>query len=355
MSDHDWETGVDKAVGHLRPEPPAMSEQAYATGLALLRATIDAEDQGAVIIALPATSAPGPLAKRPRPFSLVAAISVLAVAAVVAVVGISIIQPTSEVPVATENPMLPVNAAGDIADHVRDLPLRPGEYLYVKRDLLLGDGIDNETRALRPGLIEEWIPFDRSQNWQQTADTDLTTKTTKDPIPPKYLVSGVSAQEGTLVAPGGNYEDIPDKWTGGNPGQRYYDNLPDDPALLYRQVLQHKPGGDLDLPGMFGEFETMLGRSLRAGQRATVLRAMAYLPGLSVVNTATSPDGHPATRLSVEIPGNHDEVVRLQQFMSPVDGTLTGGGVVSIRGGMERTISQASITYAVVSSRGARP
>ncbi|ONI78814.1 hypothetical protein ALI144C_29010 [Actinosynnema sp. ALI-1.44] len=213
--------------------------------------------------------------------------------------------PQSHTGVRLPAPTVVYNAAGELAVNVADLPVSPGQYLFMARQEW-GKPIEvnrNQQLTGTPGLggyWNEWVPADRSGVWR--LDRDVATGMENGPIdgeaPLSSMISGRSRQEGTFEAVGGVYFPPYTSWR--NPTPEFVAGLPRDPKALYQRLVNdsadsYDPTAEaLDLVG------ELLGRPLPADLRRSLLQALAYHPWLRIDWNAKTRDGRPAVSLQID-------------------------------------------------------
>lgn len=315
-----WDEEIDRALGELRADVPAMDARAFAEGRARLVATVgaptvaEAEPDQAVAVALPLQQLRDRSSPRAAPWlAVAAAVAVVAVGAVAVLSGGS---PTTQsgavttsAPVSTSSsasrqvpptgrpgeplaamPADPLNPAGDLAEQAADIPLAPGQVLY------LVSARTQAPDANGPGgtdVEELWVPYDRAGGeWlrRRTADGQVQGRG-EDDFEEKRAVGG-RFDGGESTSP----------WavTPANVAA-----LPRDPAALYdrlreevnAELPQHTGTSQTAAQEATGTVFSMLGDvtgGVPADLRAALLRTLGHLPGVTVTPGATTSDGRAA-------------------------------------------------------------
>ncbi len=369
---NDKDDEIDQLLGALRSDVPDMDPRAFTAGRARLLVAIGArpaaeatpEPDGAVTLALPPD-------RRRRSPPLRKAAPWLAVAAAVAVVAVGAVAflpdgapsggsaaTTSPRPspsaAATEPPgpgdplppmpAEPLNTAGDLAEHVRDIELRPGQvhYLRMARTQAAGDAGPGGTE-----VEELWIPHDLLKgDWfvQRSADGEIQGRSEKDLVEDR--------------AKGGRFES-------GWPFQEDPANgpsLPRDPKGWYERLQAEaaEPAGTQTAAQQ--AIETVISLlsdstgAVPADVRAALLRTLGYLPGVTVDPDAKASDGRPAVSLGHEL---DDGTYRNELLLDPATARVVDWRNVAIKayGGWKpgQVFTSAPQTEAVVSELGQRP
>ncbi|RZQ61684.1 hypothetical protein [Amycolatopsis suaedae] len=375
MTEQNWEERVDAAVRTVRADQPAMTDSARTAAKARLTAAMRGEPEAVV-----------PLApRRARWVPLVAA------AAAVVVVGTGVVALTGgddnltpasgkaypEVPpIPGRNtdgsypPLppvsdVPLNSAERFVGHGSDLPQGPGQYLLATTRTWLHGQVETPER-LEMGLgneqlRQEWIPFDRADEWQRSFDRDVNrpapARTERNQASPDQI-SGTTASEGTYIAPRGDYRK-----TG-----YWYENPVSFPAngrQLYERLREEaNTMGAGPAEFLTYVFEAMLSRGdLTRDQRSVVFQALSYFPYLRVTEDVSTRDGRAAVAIGVDdSPGYLRSEVLVDPATTQVIGTRKialrdaplnpkGGAVIEAKTGS--VVEETTITYQVVGQRGA--
>ncbi|SDX09844.1 hypothetical protein SAMN05421504_102302 [Amycolatopsis xylanica] len=282
---------VEIAVDALLPEPPEMSERAYADGLARLRAATS----GRLVTTSPAAVRPIP---RRRLLPLAAA------AAAVAAVGTAVVLSRGNdgrVPIA----------------HFTDLKLRPGQYLHVHVEAFT---------ATTHQITELWVPADRHDEWQRIVRTEPADH-----------------GDGTAVGADGFFGQFDPLLLDGISRQRALDSLPRDPReiLVYLQGFKHGSASPV------GKIATLLTAPAPADARHALCELMAMIPGTIIDENGWSAGHRAVAFTNVMTPNNQITV-----YLSPENGQVVGlAGDVGPGG----RYSSQTYTYAVVDGMGIRP
>jgi hypothetical protein len=248
----------------------------------------------------------------------------------------------------TGDPAAVLRAAAAATERSADPRPAPGQArLVTTRQFTLevspGDG-EPEVVGLDQ-LVEEWIPADPGQPWMQRIQ-DARPPQIWDAETRTYL-PGVPAPTTESHGRCGDYFPVPGQDPCGRPGlwqeptEAFVAGLPADPRALLARLRADAAGGGTD-PGPEDPGPEMLvfaAQALERGLlpapvRATVYRALALLPGLSILEGTRALDGRtgvavglPARGARVEIvvdPGTGAYVGRCRVLVTSRDGLPPG-------------------------------
>jgi hypothetical protein len=272
---------------------------------------------------------------RPRRTVLLwVAVAVIGVASVLAIVVVRAVQrpdaptpPGSATGLVTELaplPEAPLNSAGDLADVVTDVELRPGQVLYLAWQRNVG------------GEVEElWVPHDRGTEW-------LFRSTIGDQ---EERAAGGEFRDSVLFPPlARTRADLA--------------RLPRDPAALYEtvraKVVEMRPGtASADsAPQLAISFLTGLlypQVMAPAELRATAFRTLGYLPGITVEPGARTADGRAAVGLRWDT-----GIERYALLVDPATGRVIGDRGTPLPGDTGPTNGRVAIE-SIVDEVGATP
>ncbi|PRX50473.1 hypothetical protein B0I33_102595 [Prauserella shujinwangii] len=316
-------TDVDELIRRLRSGGPAMSERAFASGRERL------------LDAMASERAPRRARRRLLPVATAASIAVLA-AGVVALSGAPATAPPASPPGTAEAPPharplpplsdTPRNEAGTLGTDISDLPVPPGDYLYIE---------ERTTGLHRDEVTRTWIPADRSGTWQRTTG------------------------DGTVRGPGGRFDTKNVGWR--HPDAAFAAGLPRDARALYRQLAADQwPRVDAQAEA-FHKITGLLAEAVPADLRRALYGALGYLPDVTVERGARTADGRPAVGVRIDERPLHRRVllvgpetglpigsrlVQLVDARSAADGHLVRAGTV---------VAESTVRYAVVGQLGDKP
>ncbi|MCE7009181.1 hypothetical protein LWC34_41165 [Kibdelosporangium philippinense] len=207
-------------------------------------------------------------------------------------------------------PTVVYNAAGNLAVNATDVPLTPGQYLYMERREWMRPIVSSENdnreeleKALgNGGFWHEWVPADRSGTWQLTRD--MLIGYGNQPLPeeqrPRSQISGLSRSEGTFQAPKGDYGLHLGASDWRSPTSDFIAGLPRDPKALYQKLVKDSTGNydpTAEALSMAGE---LLSRPIPADIRAALFKALGYHPWLKIDWAAKTRDGRAAVALQID-------------------------------------------------------
>ncbi|MFI5585486.1 CU044_5270 family protein [Amycolatopsis sp. NPDC051758] len=319
--------------------------------------------------------------KRARRFALPVAAAVAGVVAVTVVV----VQAGSSGPAATPQaaPSAPVssspqirlmsatevlNRAADLSVGAVDQPVGPGQFRYVAEHTWVGRGVQTGDTTgytyLWEQQIERWIPADAHDVWQEDRKILTTGKFLGGSVPQSQAPEPelTSTDQGRWQGRCGDFFpkskpakkcDDPADWD----SPAFYATLPHDPAQLYTK-LQELTKGRGSTPAAMFHFGTEI---LRAGQmpaelRAQWYRALAKIPGMTVLAAETNLDGRTGVALGLD---DRHEIRQL--IIDPATGGFIGERTVAgaepseawIKPGTE--LGASAITTAVAGRLGEVP
>ena len=253
-----------------------------------------------------------------------------------------------------EMPAQPVNAAGDLAANVVDVPVGPGQHLYirtVRKQAANSSGPGGE-------LVEEvWAPQDLDLEWLQIRSATGSVQGAPDPD----ANGGVEEQ----TALGGAFNGPTEyPWL---PSSGMLAQFPADPAGLYARLagdsdrLEH--GVSDPTVNAAAKLINLLAHPnaavIPADVRATIYRTLGYLPGLVITNGVQTHDGRTATALGHDGGNETDGIYRIEVLVDPATGQVIGSrylAMVGYGGFPDGTAyGQSAATVAVVANQGDRP
>ncbi|WP_233223382.1 CU044_5270 family protein [Amycolatopsis sp. CA-128772] len=259
--------------------------------------------------------------------------------------------------------------AADLTVGAADQPVGPGRFRYVaehtwvQRGVRTGDGSTGYT-YLWEQQVDRWIPADEHDVWQETRRILRTGKFLGGSVPqsqaPEPPVD--DTDQGQWQGRCGDFfpEAKPPKKCGDPTdfdSPAFYAALPHDPAALYAK-LKNLTKGRGSTPSVMFHFGIEI---LRAGQmpaplRAQWYRALAKIPGITVLAAETNLDGR--TGVALGLADSHE--VR-QLIIDPVTGAFIGERTIAgpqpdepwIKPGTE--LGASAITTAVAGRLGEVP
>jgi len=305
-----WDDEIDQALGELRADVPAMDQRAFAAGRARLVVAIGAPsmaapvrepDETATITLPPDLRRRSPPLRRATPWlAVAAAVAVVAVGAVAFLpgdtappggpVGTAAPSASSSAEPSVDGrpgealppmPDQPLNTAGELADDVRDVELRPGQVRYVRsaRTQAVGDAGPGGTAT-----EDLWIPYDRESDWlvRNAASGEIQARNEEDFV--EQRAKGGQFERGAL------WSQDPQTVAG----------LPRDPAGLYEWLRSETTGTSETVTAAQEAIGTVISMladvtgTVPVDLQAALLRTLGYLPGLTVTPDARATDGRPA-------------------------------------------------------------
>ena len=330
----------DETVKWAMSDVAPMSDEAFDRGRAALLARIDAEESAEVVALAP---------RRRRRIPVVAA-----AAAMVVIAGAALIAPSMMS--RDKGPSVGSAAAAELlhqaATHTGDATLRPGQALQVLQYARWSVS-DSEHRwmYLQDQTLQTWIPSDRTGTWLYRH-----TKTGER----QWLIG--SEQDNARDVPENLHTDGEFTSTGGpalhdeikpsfrDPSPEYLASLPLDPRELYGE-LRDEVAGDEGLT-----FLQMINDGLDTGVypaqvRASVYKALTYLPKLEIVEEAAVIDSRSGTALGVTENETTEQIV-----IDRATGEYLGSRTVLAKDawGLKRgqVIGTTSVTTKVVAGLG---
>lgn len=233
-----------------------------------------------------------------------------------------------------------LDSAATLTAHTATAPVRPGQFRYVRVDALVERSEDNMTTGhefsysyLANQVIEDWIPFDYKQEWQEKRTLVGTPKflgssspvTKLPPVPTSGYDTGLfqgdcgnffPKSQGTFVC--GNTDD----WD----SPAFYQALPDNPDALLAKIKQlaaPKDGG----PATWFDYgvQIMSTGLVPPAQLSSWYQALAKIPGVQVIDKATTLRGRAGVALGI----NDDNAEFRELIVDPSSGQLIGSREVA--------------------------
>lgn len=311
--------------------------------LSAARAKLMAElDAGATVVPL--------RPRRARRFALPVAAAVAGVVAVTAVV----VQTGSSGPVAVSPPPAPspspsanptahwpdiklmsavqvLNRAADLSVGAVDQPLGPGQFRYIEEHTWVQRGVMTGEKTgytyLWEQQLQEWIPADERDVWQETRKILNTGKFLGGTMPQAQAPEPeiTDTDQGQWQGRCGDFfpKAKPPKKCGDPTdwdSPAFYATLPRDPAALYAK-LQAMTKGRGSTPAVMFHFGTEILRAglMPAELRAQWYRALAKIPGITVLAAEANLDGRTGVALGLD---DRHEIRQL--IIDPVTGQFIG-------------------------------
>ncbi|GAB3144386.1 hypothetical protein GCM10027258_32950 [Amycolatopsis stemonae] len=261
-----------------------------------------------------------------------------------------------------------LNRAADLSVGAVDQPVGPGQFRYVDEHTWVQRGVqtgdDTGYTYLWEQQIQRWIPADAHDVWQESRRILNTGKFLGGSVPQAQapVPDVTNTDQGQWQGRCGDFFpkakpakqcDDPADWD----SPAFYATLPDDPAALYAK-LQELTKGRGSTPSVMFHFGTEILRAglMPAGLRAQWYRALAKIPGMTVLATETNLDGRAGVALGLD---DRHEIRQL--IIDPVTGAFLGEREVAgaepespwIKPGTE--IGASAITTGVASRLGEPP
>ncbi len=259
--------------------------------------------------------------------------------------------------------------AADLTVGAADAPVGPGQFRYVAEHTWVGRGVqtgDGSTgyTYLWEQEVDRWIPADEHDVWQETRKILHTGKFLGGSVPQAQAPEPpiTDTDQGQWQGRCGDFfpQAKPPKKCGDASdwdSPAFYAALPHDPAALYAK-LQQLTKGRGSTPSVMFHFGIEI---LRAGQmpaqlRAQWYRALAKIPGITVLAAEANLDGRTGVALGLD---DRHEIRQL--IIDPVTGAFIGERTVAgaepdeawIKPGTE--LGASAITTAVADRLGEVP
>lgn len=224
--------------------------------------------------------------------------------------------------------------AADAAIGARDSVVGPDQYLHITTDAVtatsnqLPDG--TVLSWLNRAVDEQWVPGDPSKNWVQRRGPAVPyrffTPDGQDRARRLGLLPLAGAPEVTRSRDGAFFGPITPTWQ--TPTAAFLASLPRDPAQLLGRI-RHDAGDSG--PSRDGEALVTISDVLRSGVvpadlRAALFRTAQLVPGVRVVDTATTLDG----RAGVAVGRDEGHSYRQDIIFDPQTGQVVGGREVAL-------------------------
>lgn len=358
----------DEMVKWAMSDVAPMSDEAFGRGRAALLARMDAdladeaepaEEAGSAGADRPAVEAgtARPARKvvvrlaprRRRRIPLVAAAAVMVVIAGAALVAPSLVS-------RNRGPSMGSAAAAEVLKQAAlsagDAVVPPGQYLYVLQ-YARWSTTDSEHRwmYLQDQTLQTWIPADRTGTWlyrrNKTGDKQWLIGSQQD-----YPADLPSLEpEGEWRSEGGRApaDKVPVSFR--NPTPEYIAALPRDPRALYEK-LRGEASGKEDRSLLLMVTDGLDSGMYPADVRSAIFKALAFLPGLEIVDRTAVLDSRQGTALGITEGDTTTQIV-----VNPDTGDYLGSRTVQARDahGLKAgtVLGITAITTRVVSAMGA--
>ncbi|MFB9689823.1 CU044_5270 family protein [Amycolatopsis plumensis] len=258
--------------------------------------------------------------------------------------------------------------AADLTVGAADQPVGPGQFRYVAEHTWVQRGVQTGDRTgytyLWEQEVDRWIPADERDVWQETRRILGTGKFLGGSVPQAQAPEPeiTATDQGQWQGPCGDFfpKAKPPKKCGDASdwdSPAFYAALPHDPAALYAK-LQQLTKGRGSTPSVMFHFGIEI---LRAGQmpaqlRAQWYRALAKIPGITVLAASANLDGRTGVALGLD---DRHEIRQL--IIDPATGGFIGERTVAgaepeqpwLKPGTE--LGASAITTAVVGRLGEIP
>ncbi|MEV6606247.1 CU044_5270 family protein [Kutzneria sp. NPDC051319] len=326
MSDEAFDAGRAKLLARMgrTAAEPAAAERAFEPGAAERAFEPPGAEPGAAEQAAAepdggVQAAGGPAAaaavvpmqrRRGRHIAWLAAAAVVVGVMVVALVGPSVM-PGGDGPEPKIGSAVAAEALSQAASKTGDVVLQPGQFLYVRSRTITGASGDGGLDPVKwyyttDETYETWIPADQGQLWEHKRTSSGVKKFLKGSA--ADLPKGIQIEVlGDWKARGGNFfgDQAVNFW---HPTPAYLAALPRDPKQLYVKLRAEAAGNEGDI--LLGEIGAGLETGLiSADLRKAVFQALAYLPTLKVVGTATDLDGRQGEAFGLVVDSQLHEMI----------------------------------------------
>ncbi|MEV4058449.1 CU044_5270 family protein [Amycolatopsis sp. NPDC049688] len=259
--------------------------------------------------------------------------------------------------------------AADLTVGAADQPVGPGrfrfvaEHTWVQRGVRTGDGTTGYT-YLWEQQVDRWIPADEHDVWQETRKILHTGKFLGGSVPQSQAPEPeiTDTDQGQWQGRCGDFFPAakPPKKCGDATdwdSPAFYAALPHDPAALYAKLkdLTKRRGSTPSVMFHFG-IEILRAGQMPAQLRAQWYRALAKIPGITVLAAETNLDGRTGVALGLQ--DSHE--IR-QLIIDPATGAFIGERTIAgpqpdepwLKPGTE--LGASAITTAVVDRLGEVP
>jgi hypothetical protein len=234
-----------------------------------------------------------------------------------------------------------------------DPALTPGQFRYVRTETTMRSGTERCAYTQRD-IDEIWTPSDPEAEWLLRRDYGrIAWDTCQDPTSttlPRAYQQEYRAKHGLFAVPGAEQPGSPPSWY--NPTPEFLAGLPRDPAAMFELIKQEYKSGTAE-PGKayFQHATQLLSTSvLPADLRATMYRAMTFIPGVTVTEQFATIDGRKGTAIGLDMGTRGD--IRTDIVIDPRTGVLIGERTLGPRGELHGT---TVITHGIAEKIGTAP
>lgn len=270
-----------------------------------------------------------------------------------------------------------LDGAATLLSHNEAVPLKPGQFRYIRRDTLVEQSQSDlqpaGSTAPAPGfsvqknqVIEDWIPADYTQEWMEkrTIVGQPTWLGGSMPQSEAPKLVQIPYQSGTFTGKCGDFfPNSQDKQTCGDPTDwsqpAFYTHLPRDPAGLLAFLHQEASPKGGSPETMFAEgLQIMDSGVMPADLLAPWYRALAMIPGVQVLDKQANLHGQVGVALGLD----DDNGAQFQELIvDPNTGEFIGEREVAgphpydswIKPGT--VVGDSAVSTAVVDRLGERP
>ncbi|VVJ18756.1 putative RNA polymerase sigma (70) factor [Amycolatopsis camponoti] len=224
-----------------------------------------------------------------------------------------------------------LNRAADLSVGAVDQPVGPGQFRYVGEHTWVGRGVQTGDATgytyLWEQQIDLWIPADAHDVWQENRKILNTGKFLGGSQPRSQSPEPdiTDTDQGQWQGRCGDFFpkskpakkcDDPADWD----SPAFYATLPHDPAALYAKLRALTAGRGSTPSAMFHfGIEILRAGQMPAGLRAQWYRALAKIPGMTILAAETNLDGRTGVALGLD---DRHEIRQL--IIDPVTGQFVG-------------------------------
>ncbi|RJQ78454.1 hypothetical protein D5S17_12945 [Pseudonocardiaceae bacterium YIM PH 21723] len=236
-----------------------------------------------------------------------------------------------------------LNGAANITTGANDEPIKPGQFRYTKTHawwMASGDFSKGDPYAFRAeNLLQQWVPTTESDDWlwrrAVTGNREWVIGTEE-----KGQAAGILKTPGW---PTGEWKEPYGDWwaTEKNrpakpqeprwawPTPAFQDSLPKDPQAMFDRLRKDTAGKGRtpDAEMLVYAKDALITGLVRADVRATLYRALAMVPGLTVTEGVVTLDGRSGTALGISDGDQRQEIV-----IDPKTGAFIGDRSVAESG-----------------------
>jgi hypothetical protein len=234
-----------------------------------------------------------------------------------------------------------------------DPPIAPTQSRYVRTESTMRSRTER-CAYTQHDIDEIWIPHDPQAEWLLRRDYGrIAWDTCQDPTSstlPRAYQQEYRAKHGLFAVPGAEKPDSPPSWY--NPTPEFLAGLPRDPEAMFQLIKQeYKSGTAEPSKAYFQHAIQLLGTAvLPADLRATMYRAMTFIPGVTVTEQFVTIDGRTGTAIGLDLGTRGD--IRTDIVIDPRNGILIGERTL---GPQEELLGATVITHGIAEKNGTRP